>query len=124
MIGCSNAATAPPAPNHASRSNIRVVNATAEPLVFFAVAADLAPLLDPVPEASVTETWARPLAPGASRLLGELGGYDEAPDGGVAVYLYALSADATRARFTRVQFALGQEIRQAGGRIVIRQLHP
>ncbi|MGH2376759.1 MAG: hypothetical protein ACREOC_16280 [Gemmatimonadales bacterium] len=122
VVGCSNTATAPATPSRTTQPDVRVVNATAEPLVFFAVAADLAPLLDPVPEASVTERWAQPLAPGAARRVGEIAGREQAPDGGVAVYLYALTADRTRARFTRVELASGQEIRQADGRIIIRRL--
>jgi hypothetical protein len=124
VVGCSNDVTTPPAPTRTTQPEVRVVNATAEPLVFFVIAADLAPLLDPVPEASVTEPWAQPLAPGTARLLGEIPGRAEAPQGGVAVYLYALTADGTRAQFTRVELVSGQEIRQAGGRIVIRRLRP
>jgi hypothetical protein len=99
-----------------------VVNATPAPLAFFAIAADLAPLLDPVPEASVSEAWVRIVHPGAAQPVGELSGRETAPKGGVAVYLYALSADGTRVLFTRVQLASGEEIRRAGGRILIRSL--
>jgi hypothetical protein len=38
------------------------------------------------------------------------------------VYLYALTPDGTRARFTRIELVLGADIRRAGGRIFIRQL--
>jgi hypothetical protein len=122
VAGCSNAATAPRVPSRTAQLEVRVVNATADPLVFFAVAADLAPLLDPVPETSVTAPWAQPLASGASRALGELPGRDEAPQGGVAVYLYALTPDRMRAQFTRVELVSGEAIRLAGNRIVIRRL--
>ena len=103
-------------------TDVRVVNGTDEPFAFFAIAADLAPLLDPVPDASVAEPWVYLVPPGADRSVGELSGPEEAPNGGVAVYLYALSADGARVHFTRVQLASGQEIRRAGNRIIIRQL--
>jgi hypothetical protein len=121
VAGCSNAA-GPHVPNRIAQAGVRVVNATADPLVFFAVAADLAPLLDPVPETSITAPWAQPLAPGASRALGDLPGRDEAQRGGVAVYLYALTPDGMRAHFTRFELVSGAAIRQAGNRIVIRRL--
>jgi hypothetical protein len=124
VAGCSNAATAPGVPSRTAQLEVRVVNATSDPFVFFAVAADLAPLLDPVPETSVTAPWAEPLPPRASRALGEVPGRDEAPQGGVAVYLYALTPDGMRARFTRVELVSGAAIRLAGNRIVIRQLRP
>ncbi len=89
LVGCSNAATAPQAPSHATHSNVLVVNATPDPLVFSAIAADLAPMVDPVPEISVTAPWADPLASGAARLVGEIPGREAPPGDGVAVYLYA-----------------------------------
>src|SRR5918997_3969311 len=124
VAGCSNAATAPHVTGRIAHPEVRVVNATADPLVFFAVAADLAPLLDPVPETSLTAPWAQPLASGASRVLGELPGRDEAPQDGVAVYLYALTPDKKRAQFTRFELFSGMAIRKAGNRIVIGQLRP
>jgi hypothetical protein len=124
VAGCSNAATAPHVAGRIAHSEVRVVNATADPLVFFAVAADLAPLLDPVPETSVTAPWAQPLASGASRALVELPGSGEAPQDGVAVYLYALTPEKDRAQFTRVELVSGTAIRRAGNRIIIRQLRP
>ena len=124
LIGCSNAVTAPQAPSHATPSNVQVVNATPDPLVFSALAAALAPMVDPIPEVSVSAPWADPLASGAARLVGEIPGREAPPGDGVAVYLYALTPDGRRAQFVRVEFASGQEIRRAGGRIVIRQLRP
>jgi hypothetical protein len=98
------------------------VNATQEPLAFFAIAADLAPLLDPVPVIRVGDPGTRVVLAGDERPLGEVPGRAEAPHGGVAVYLYALTPDGTRARFTRVQLVPGADIRRAGGRIFIHQL--
>jgi hypothetical protein len=120
MLACSNAATAPGTPTQPAKVGIRVVNATAEPFAFFAIASDLAPLLDPVPEASVHEPWIRVVAPGEDEPVGELTGREQAPGGGVAVYLYVLIDDGARVRFSRVHLASGQEIRQSGDRIVIR----
>lgn len=107
-----------------SDRDLRVVNATGEPFAFFAIAADLAPLLDPVPEVEVGDPSIRLVPAGAERAVGEISGRRDAPGGGVAVFLYALTDDATRARFVRVQLVSGEEIRQAEGRIVIRQLGP
>jgi hypothetical protein len=59
---------------------------------------------------------------GTERALGEVSGREQAPNGGVALYLYALTADGTRARFTRVQLVSGEEIRRSGGRIVVSRL--
>lgn len=122
VVGCSSPATAPGALAPPTDAVVRVVNATGEPLAFFAIAADLAPLLDPVPEASVRESWVHVVPAGADQAVGELSGREEAPDGGVAVYLYALTDAGARVHFTRVHLASGQEIRRAGGRIVIRDL--
>ena len=119
LLGCSSSATGPGNPNEGT---VRVVNGTPQALAFFVVAADLAPLLDPVPEASVSEPWVHVVPPGADQGVGEVSGREQAPKGGLAVYLHEVTARGMRVRFTRVQLASGEEIRQAGGRIVIRQL--
>jgi hypothetical protein len=126
IVACSNAGAGPSAAGGwvPSDSDLRVVNATGEPLAFFAIAADLEPLLDPVPEIGVRDPSIRLVPAGAERAMGEISGRQEAPGGGVAVFLYALTADGTRARFTRVQLVSGEVIRQAKGRIVISQLGP
>jgi hypothetical protein len=103
-------------------TELRVANATSEPFAFFAVAADLVPLLDPVPEISVADPATRLVNPGAEYPVGEISGRDQAPDGGVALFLYALTPDRTRARFAGLQMASGEEIRVAGGRIVVRRV--
>jgi hypothetical protein len=105
-----------------SGGEIRVVNATVRPFAFFAVAADLAPLLDPVPEMPANSPHIHVVPTGDERLVGDIIGRAEAPGGGVAIYLYAITANGETARFTAVQLASGAEIRRAGGRIVIRQL--
>lgn len=120
LVGCSSAT--PAGPNNPPEGMVRVVNATPENLAFFVVAADLAPLLDPVPEASVFEPWVHVVPPGADRSVGDVSGRDQAPDGGLAVYVYRVTAGGTRVRFSRVELASGQEIQRAGGRIVIRQV--
>lgn len=125
LAGCSNGVTGPTAsgsPLPPTDGDLRLVNATQQPLAFFAIAADLAPLLDPVPEVRVGDPDIRLVLAGDEQPLGEVPGRAEAPQGGVAVYLYALTPDGTRARFTRVELVLGADIRRAGGRIVIRQL--
>lgn len=119
VLACSNPTTAP-APTEPAAPGIQVVNATAEPFAFFAIASDLAPLLDPVPETSVHEPWVRVVAPGNDEPLGELSGREQAPGGGVAVFLYELIDDGARVRFSRVHLASGQEIRRSGDRIVVR----
>jgi hypothetical protein len=123
LAACSGGSTAPspPVPSPGA-AETRVVNASGAPLLFFAVASDLAPLLDPVPELAVAEHQDEVVPPGGERPVGELSGREQAPDGGVAVYLYAITADGTRARFTRVQLVSGDEIRRNGGRIVVRKL--
>jgi hypothetical protein len=98
------------------------VNATAQPFAFFVVAADLAPLLDPVPEVSVGDPDIKVIRPGAESAIGDVPGLTEAPHGGVAVYLYTFTPDGGRARFTRVHLVPGMDLRQAGGRIVIRHV--
>jgi hypothetical protein len=80
------------------------------------------PLLDPVPEIGVNDPSIRLVPAGEERAVGEISGRREAPGGGIAVFLYALTTDGTRARFTRVQLVSGEKIRRAGGSIVIRQL--
>jgi len=123
LAACSGGAIplSPPDPPPAP-AETRVVNATGAPLIFFASATDLAPLLDPVPELEVAEYRDRLVPPGGERPLGELIGPEEAPDGGVAGFLYALADGGRRARFTRVQLASGDEIRRNGGRIFVREL--
>jgi hypothetical protein len=91
LAGCSSSSTgtslSAPADAH-----LRLVNATETPVAFFVVAADLSPLLDPVPEAS----------------------------GGVAVDLYRLTTGGGHIRFERVILVTGEQILQTRGRIVIR----
>jgi hypothetical protein len=120
VFGCSNAAPVPSEPGGPSGADVRVVNGTHEPFAFFAIAADLAPVFDPIPEAPVEEPWVHVVAPGADWPVGDLSGGAEAPNGGVAVYLYALTSGGTRVHFSRVHLASGEQIRQAGGRIVVR----
>jgi hypothetical protein len=127
VIGCSNAGAGPVAPsaNHpGSAADLRVVNATAHPFAFFVIAADLAPLLDPLPEVAVGDPDTQVVLPGAEYVLGNVPRLAEAPKGGVAVYLYAFIPDGHRARFTQVQLVSGTVIRQAGGRIVIHRIQP
>ncbi len=90
--------------------------------MFLAVAADLAPLLDPVPELAVTEHQAQLVPAGDERPVGEIMGQGDAPNGGVAIYLYRVAPDSRTARFTLVRQFAGEEIRRAGGRLVIRRL--
>ena len=90
--------------------------------MFLAVAADLAPLLDPVPELAVTEHQAQLVPAGDERPVGEIMGHGDAPNGGVAIYLYRVAPDSRTARFTLVRQFAGEEIRRAGGRLVIRRL--
>jgi hypothetical protein len=125
VIGCSNAGAGPTAPNAARpgpAAQLYLVNATAQPFAFFVFAADLAPLLDPVPEVRVGAPGTQLVLAGAEYVLGEIPGRSEAPDGGIAVFLYALTPDGSRAHFTRVHLVTGAEIRQADGRIVVRRV--
>lgn len=126
VFACSDAGSGPSGPGQwvPSDADLRLANGTARPLAFFAIAADLAPLLDPVPEIGVSDSSIRLVPPGAERPVGEISGRQEAPGGGVAFFLYTLTAGGTRARFATVQLVSGEEIRKAGGRIVIRQLGP
>jgi hypothetical protein len=124
LAGCSSGATESLGPGSylpVAAADVRVVNATGRPFAFFAIAADLAPLLDPVPEMPVNNPHIQVVPPGGERPVGEIPGRAEAPEGGVAVYLYAITVDGERARFTDVQLRSGAEIRLAGGRIVIRR---
>jgi hypothetical protein len=122
VVGCSQAVTEPPSPGFVpvADSDIRLVNATNRPFAYFAVAADLAPLLDPIPEMPTSDPNVQVVAAGSERPLGKIPGRAEAPEGGVAVYLYAISADGERARFTEVRLASGAELRRSRGRIVVR----
>jgi hypothetical protein len=99
---------------------LRVANGTAKPIAFFAIASDLMPLLDPVPELDADDPGIAVVPPGEERPVGPLPGREQAPDGGVAVFLYPLTDDGRRARFTRVELVSGDAIRSAGGRILIR----
>jgi hypothetical protein len=119
LAGCSGSPTSPSLSVPAD-PNLRLLNATDRALAFFAIAADLSPLLDPIPEARVDESWIRLVQPGAERLVGEIEGRESAPDGGVAIYLYQLTPDSERARFQRVVLMTGEELRRSSGRIVIR----
>jgi hypothetical protein len=125
VAGCSSSPTESSQPGPLAPltgGDIRVANATARPFAFFAVAADLAPLLDPVPEMPASSPHIQVVPPGSERLVGHIPGLAEAPGGGVAIYLYVIIQNGEIARFTEVQLASGAEIRRAGGRIVIRQL--
>ncbi len=124
VLACSNAGPGPssPAGGPPTDADLRLANATTKPLAFFAIAADLSPLLDPVPEIGVNDPSIRLVPAGEERAVGEISGRRKAPGGGIAVFLYALTTDGTRARFTRVQLVSGEKIRRAGGSIVIRQL--
>jgi hypothetical protein len=119
LVGCSGSATSPVLSIPAA-SDLRLRNATDRALAFFAIAADLSPLLDPVPEASLDEPWLRLVQPGAERLVGEVEGRESAPNGGVAIYLYQPTPDGERARFQRVVQVSGEELTRSSGRIVIR----
>jgi hypothetical protein len=124
LIGCSASSSSPLAPGSApsTATSLRVLNAAGEPLVFFAVAADLAPLLDPVPELAVADHRAQLVPAGGERPVGEIMGQGDAPNGGVAIYLYRVAPDGRMAHFTLVRQFAGDEIRRAGGRLVIRRL--
>jgi hypothetical protein len=126
IFACSPAPSAPSVPGPSApdtpAGELRVVNGTAQPLAFFAIASDLSPLLDPVPELDADDSGITLLPPGGEVLVGELSGREQAPDGGVAVFLYVLTDHGRRARFTRVELASGEAIRRAGGRIVIGSL--
>jgi hypothetical protein len=125
ILACSPAPSGPSVPGPSApvpAGELRVANGTAQPLAFFATASDLAPLLDPVPELDTDDSGITLVLPGEERPVGELSGREQAPDGGVAVFLYVLIDHGRRARFTRVELASGEAIRSAGGRIVIGSL--
>jgi hypothetical protein len=111
ILACSPAPSGPSVPGPSAPATgggeLRVANGTAQPLAFFAIASDLAPLLDPVPELDADDSGITLVAPGGEVLVGELSGREQAPDGGVAVFLYVLTDDGRRARFTRVELASG-----------------
>jgi len=122
VLACSSpppSAPGPAAPSTAA-GELRVANGTELPFAFFAIASDLAPLLDPVPELDANDPAITVVPPGEERPVGELSGREQAPGGGVAVYLYRLIDSGRRARFTRVELVSGVAIRHARGRIVIR----
>jgi hypothetical protein len=119
LVGCSGSGTSPSLSVPAEH-DLRLRNATDRALAFFAIAADLSPLLDPIPEASVNEPWIRLVQPGAERAVGEVEGRESAPNGGVAIYLYPLTPDGERVRFQRVVLVTGEELRRNSGRIVVR----
>lgn len=122
VLACSSspAAPGPFIPN--PPGEVRVANGTPQAFAFFAIAADATPLLDPVPELDVTQPGIILVPAGEERPVGELEPSDEAPEGGVAVFLYALIGNTRRARFVRVELVSGQAIREAGGRILIGEL--
>lgn len=126
VLACSPSPSAPTSPEPSTPATaagaLRVANGTAAPLAFFAIASDLAPLLDPVPELDADDAGIAVVPPGEERPVGEVSGREQAPDGGVAVYLYALTDGGRRARFTRVELVSGEAIRRADGRILIRGL--
>ena len=126
ILACSPAPSAPSVPGPsapaAGAGELRVANGTAQPLAFFAIASDLAPLLDPVPELDTEDSGITLVPPGEERPVGGLSGREQAPDGGVAVFLYVVTDHGRRARFTRVELASGEAIRGAGGRILIGSL--
>jgi hypothetical protein len=119
LVGCSGSGTSPSLSVPAEH-DLRLRNATDRALAFFAIAADLSPLLDPIPEASVDESWVRLVQPGAERPVGEVEGRESAPNGGVAIYLYPVTPDGERVRFQQVVLVTGEELRRNSGRIVIR----
>ena len=123
VLACSPSPSASSIPGPSAPATVpgelRVANGTAEPFAFFATASDLMPLLDPVPEVDLNSADITVVPPGQERLVGEFTGPREAPDGGVAVFLYKLTADGRRARFTTVELVSGEAIRGAGGRILI-----
>lgn len=124
LVACSSPPSSPSVPGPSAPATaageLRVANGTAKPLAFFAIASDLMPLLDPVPELDVDDSGIAVVPPGEERPVGRISGREQAPDGGVAVYLYALTEDGRRAGFTRVELVSGEAIRSAGGRILIR----
>lgn len=69
--------------------------------MFLAVAPDLAPLLDPVPELAVTEHQAQLVPAGDERPVGEIMGQGDAPNGGVAIYLYRVARRTAARRASR-----------------------
>lgn len=125
ILACSPAPSGPSVPGPsapAPADELRVANGTARPLAFFAIACDLMPLLDPVPDLDADDPGLTLVPPGEERPVGELPDCEPAPEGGVAVFLYGLTDHDRRAHFTRVELASGEAIRRAGGRILIRSL--
>jgi hypothetical protein len=120
LLACSSSQTAPGsfAPGGFD-GEVRVANGSDGAFAFFAIAADLDPLLDPVPELDVADPGITLVPPDEERPVGELTGREEAPKGGVAVFLYTLIGQSRRARFSRVELVSGRAIRAAGGRILI-----
>jgi hypothetical protein len=125
VLACSPGPSAPSQPGPsapATADELRVANGTGQPFAFFAAAYDLAPLLDPVPEVELEAGTLVLVPPGEERPVGELPETGEAPNGGVAVFLYRVTDDGRRARISRVELVSGDDIRAAGGRILIRGL--
>jgi hypothetical protein len=126
IFACSPSPSAPSVPGPLAPATgageLRVANGTAQPLAFFAIASDRAPLLDPVPDLDTDDPGITLVPPGEERLVGEVSGREQAPDGGVALFLYVLTDHGRRAHFTRVELATGEAIRSAGGRILIGSL--
>lgn len=125
ILACSPAPSGPSVPGPYApvpADELRVANGTDQPLAFFAIASDLMPLLDPVPELDSDDSGIILVPPGEERPVGELSGREQAPGGGVAIFLYGLTDHGRRAHFTRVELASGKAIRSAGGRILIGSL--
>jgi hypothetical protein len=126
LLACSSPPSSPSLPGPSTpvtaEAELRVANGTASPHAFFAIASDLMPLLDPVPELEADDPNIVVVPQGQERPVGRISGREQAPDGGVAVFLYALTDHGRRARFTRVELVSGDAIRGAGGRILIRRL--
>lgn len=82
VLACSSAGSGPSGPGWVpTDADLRLANATNEPFAFFAIAADLAPLLDPVPEVGVSDPSIQLVPPGTERAVGEISGRQEAPAG-------------------------------------------
>jgi len=101
---------------------VRVANGTSEPFAFFAVAADMEPLILVAPEADLDQAGISLVPPGEERPVGELEGREQAPGGGLALYLYRRIGESRRARLVRMELVPGQAIRGNGGRILVEDL--
>ena len=112
FAACTSATESP-----AAFPTVRIVNSTAEPIAYMAVASESVPLIDPVPEAPVGTFQV--VAAGTEQVVPLLDLDLNPQPSGIAFFLYRLTPARDSVHFSRLVMFATSELRRTSGRATI-----